>query len=387
MTTRQADAPAVERAGADSTWDIRLSGLRKSYGGVDALSGIDLEVRSGEFFTLLGPSGSGKTTTLRLIAGFERPDGGLVELAGQDVTTVPPNERNVNTVFQDYALFPHMSVGDNVAYGLRVKKVPRPEREQRVTEALAMVRLEGYEGRRPNQLSGGQRQRVALARALVNRPRVLLLDEPLGALDLKLRQQLQVELKRIQSQVGVTFIYVTHDQDEALTMSDRIAVMDRGRVIQVGSPNEVYDEPESGFVAGFVGVSNLLELPVEAVDGNGVTLGLGRSDRVGADTRGSLSAGQTAIVTIRPERISISDSRVPASDELCHASGVVRESLYAGPMTRFVVSLDGGGELMVVRQNAHTSFDDAEALRGQAVTLVWGREYTRVIGIKEEDSR
>jgi putative spermidine/putrescine transport system ATP-binding protein len=385
MTTGQADAPPLASSRAGSSADIRLRGLRKSYGEVVALDGIDLEVRAGEFFTLLGPSGSGKTTSLRLISGFERPDAGTVELAGEDVTNLPPHERNVNTVFQDYALFPHMSVGENVAYGLRVKKVPKPEREQRVAEALAMVRLDGYEGRRPSQLSGGQRQRVALARALINRPRVLLLDEPLGALDLKLRQQLQVELKRIQSQVGITFIYVTHDQDEALTMSDRIAVMDGGRVIQVGAPNEVYDEPESGFVAGFVGVSNLLELPVERIDGGSATLTLGPRDRVAARAGDSLQPGQTAIVTIRPERISIADGGAPSGDELCHASGVVRESLYAGPMTRFVVSLDGGGELMVVRQNAHTSFEDAEELRGRTVTLVWGRDYTRVIGTKEEE--
>jgi ABC-type Fe3+/spermidine/putrescine transport system ATPase subunit len=292
----------------------------------------------------------------------------------------------VNTVFQDYALFPHMTVGENVAYGLRVKKVAKAERQRRAQEALAMVRLDGYQDRRPSQLSGGQRQRVALARALVNRPRVLLLDEPLGALDLKLRQQLQVELKRIQSEVGITFIYVTHDQDEALTMSDRIAVMDGGRIIQIGAPNEVYDEPESGFVAGFVGVSNLLELPVERVDGDVATLKLGEGDRV-TTAAGNLSAGQTAIVTIRPERISIADGRPPTADSTCHASGTVRESLYAGPMTRFVVQLHGGGELMVVRQNAYTSFEDAETLRGQAVTLEWGREYTRVIGTKEEDSQ
>ena len=385
MTT-EADAPSANatRAGATSP-DIRLSGLRKSYGEVRALDGIDLEVQAGEFFTLLGPSGSGETTTLRLIAGFERADAGMVELAGEDVTRVPPHERNVNTVFQDYALFPHMSVGENVAYGMRVKKVPRSERDERVTEALAMVRLDGYQDRRPSQLSGGQRQRVALARALVNRPRVLLLDEPLGALDLKLRQQLQVELKRIQSEVGITFIYVTHDQDEALTMSDRIAVMDGGRVIQVGPPNEVYDEPESGFVAGFVGVSNLLELPVASVDGGTATLTLGENDCV-TTAAGSLKAGQTAIVTIRPERISLADGRPRTADAPCHASGTVHESLYAGPMTRFVVALDGGGELMVVRQNAHTSFEDAEALRNQKVTLVWGPEYTRVIGTKEEDS-
>ncbi|HEX8855798.1 MAG TPA: ATP-binding cassette domain-containing protein, partial [Thermoleophilaceae bacterium] len=250
MTREQTAAPPVAQGASAASVDIRLSGLRKTFaGGVTAVDDVSLEIREGEFFTMLGPSGSGKTTCLRLIAGFEQPDSGGIELAGQDVTKVPPEERNVNTVFQDYALFPHMSVGENVEYGLRVKGVGKAERRERAREALEMVRLEDYGKRRPGQLSGGQRQRVALARALVNRPRVLLLDEPLGALDLKLRQQLQVELKRIQSDVGITFVYVTHDQDEALTMSDRIAVMDDGRVLQVGAPNEVYDEPDSSFVA------------------------------------------------------------------------------------------------------------------------------------------
>src|SRR3954468_8997335 len=247
---------------AGGTADISLAGVRKAYGDVVAVDGVDLDIRRGEFFTMLGPSGSGKTTCLRMIAGFERPDQGRVELGGTDVTDLPPNERDVNTVFQDYALFPHMTVGQNVEYGLKVKKVAGEERRKRVAEALELVRLGGYESRRPSQLAGGQRQRIALARALVNRPRVLLLDEPLGALDLKLRQQLQVELKRIQQEVGITFVYVTHDQDEALTMSDRIAVMDGGHVLQVGTPQEVYDEPDSTFVAGFVGVSNVLELDV-----------------------------------------------------------------------------------------------------------------------------
>src|SRR3954452_14077170 len=233
------DTVSAEEAGtATHAPDIRLAGVRKTYGDVKAVDGVDLAIKRGEFFTLLGPSGSGKTPCLRMIAGFERPDEGRIELAGDDVSRLPPAERDVNTVFQDYALFPHMSVGENVAYGLKVKKVAKGERAQRVEEALAMVRLEGYAARRPNQLSGGQRQRVALARALVNRPRVLLLDEPLGALDLKLRQQLQVELKRIQSEVGITFVYVTHDQDEALTMSDRIAILAAGRVEQVGTPVE-----------------------------------------------------------------------------------------------------------------------------------------------------
>src|SRR5215218_8438719 len=252
---------AVERRdsrGAVST-DVRLLGVRKAYGDVVAVDGVDIDVREGEFFTMLGPSGSGKTTCLRMIAGFERPDAGRVELGGRDVTNLPPNERDVNTVFQDYALFPHMSVGENVGYGLRVKKVGSDQRKRRVTEALELVRLSGYEQRRPSQLSGGQRQRVALARALVNRPRVLLLDEPLGALDLKLRQQMQHELRTLQQEVGITFVYVTHDQEEALTMSDRLAVFSDGRVEQVGAPADVYEHPANEFVAGFVGVSNIVE--------------------------------------------------------------------------------------------------------------------------------
>src|SRR4051812_48987169 len=373
-------APAKEADTAASTPDIRLTGVRKLFGDVAAVDGVDLDIRRGEFFTLLGPSGSGKTTCLRMIAGFERPDEGRIELAGDDVSRLPPAERDVNTVFQDYALFPHMSVGENVAYGLKVKKVAKGERSKRVEEALAMVRLEGYGERRPSQLSGGQRQRVALARALVNRPRVLLLDEPLGALDLKLRQQLQVELKRIQQEVGITFVYVTHDQDEALTMSDRIAVMDGGNVLQVGSPRDVYEEPGSRFVAGFVGVSNLLELPVEKSADGVLTMRLGPSDAVTA--KGSGAEGATAVVTIRPERIAL-DSR---AGDACHARGTVKESLYAGPTSRFVVALDGGGELMVVRQNATTTYEEVVALRGQPVVLNWAREYTRVIAINEGDT-
>src|SRR6058998_1775482 len=245
---------------------LRLEGVRKSYGSVLAVAGVDLVVDEGEFFTLLGPSGSGKTTLLRLIAGFERPDGGRIQLAGRDVTNVPPHLRDTNTVFQDYALFPHMSVADNIGYGLRVKGVAKPARERRVQRALQMVRLEGLGLRRPNQLSGGQRQRVALARAVVNEPEVLLLDEPLGALDLKLRQEMQIELKQIQEQVGITFVYVTHDQEEALTMSDRLAVMSNGHVEQVGSPSEVYEEPANAYVADFLGASNLM--PARA-DGRG----------------------------------------------------------------------------------------------------------------------
>src|SRR5256884_4236596 len=247
------------RAAAATPPDVRLLGLRKTYGDVVAVDRADFEIAPGEFFTMLGPSGSGKTTTLRLIAGFERPDEGRVELAGVDVTSHPPYTRDVNTVFQDYALFPHMSVADNVGYGLRVRGVPKRVRRQRVEEALKMVRLGGFGDRRPVQLSGGQRQRVALARSIVNRPRVLLLDEPLGALDLKLREQMQIELKQIQKDVGITFVYVTHDQDEALAMSDRIAAFNDGRIEQTAPPAELYERPATRFVAGFVGTSNVIE--------------------------------------------------------------------------------------------------------------------------------
>ena len=264
---------------------VRLVGLRKSFGSLAAVAGVDLEIGEGEFFTMLGPSGSGKTTLLRLIAGFERPDSGSVELGGVDVTRQPPYARNVNTVFQDYALFPHMSVLQNVEYGLRVRRVARAERRRRAEAALDMVRLSGLGGRKPVQLSGGQRQRVALARAIVNEPEVLLLDEPLGALDAKLRQGMQLELKRIQREVGITFIYVTHDQEEALTMSDRLAVFNQGRIEQLGTPVEVYEQPASDFVAGFIGISNLLER-----DGRHITI---RPEKVRLLTGGRVpAAGQ-----------------------------------------------------------------------------------------------
>jgi putative spermidine/putrescine transport system ATP-binding protein len=329
----------------DTPPDIRLRGLVKRYGELAAVDGIDLDVRRGEFFTLLGPSGSGKTTTLRMIAGFERPDDGAVELAGLDVSDRPPFERDVNTVFQDYALFPHMSVADNIAYGLRVGKVPRSERRRRTEEALEMVRLPGLGARRPGQLSGGQRQRVALARAIVNRPRVLLLDEPLGALDLKLRQEMQVELKRIQQEVGITFVYVTHDQEEALTMSDRLAVFNHGRIEQVGAPAEVYERPNSEFIAGFVGVSNVLE-------------------------RGGRR------FTIRPEKVRLLER---PHDGLHTEAGVVRDVAYAGMITRYLVDLDGGGELQVVRQNLEQSSAETVGEHGRRVTVGWSEEQTYAI--------
>jgi putative spermidine/putrescine transport system ATP-binding protein len=314
-------------------------------------------VQAGEFFTLLGPSGSGKTTTLRMIAGFEDPSSGTIELAGRDVSGVPPYDRAVNTVFQDYALFPHMTVGENVAYGLRVAGIGRAERARRRDEALEMVRLPGYAGRKPGELSGGQRQRVALARAIVNRPRVLLLDEPLGALDLKLREQMQSELKSIQGEVGITFVYVTHDQDEALTMSNRIAVFNLGRIEQVSTPVELYEHPATEFVAGFVGVSNLLE----------------RGD---------------ARFTIRPEKIRLLDAGHPPNG-LRTERGRIADVSYAGMVTRYTVALEDGGELQIVRQNAEGTALDAASEQGREVTVGWRPEHTVAVRAKsdqEEDS-
>jgi len=319
---------------------VRLVAVRKHYGKVEAAAGVDLEIAEGEFFTMLGPSGSGKTTLLRMIAGFERPDSGRIELRGDDVTLQPPYDRDVNTVFQDYALFPHMTVAENVEYGLRVKRVGRTERRDRAERALAMVRLAGFGARKPVQLSGGQRQRVALARAIVNQPEVLLLDEPLGALDLKLRQEMQLELKRIQREVGITFLYVTHDQEEALTMSDRVAVLNQGCVEQVGTPVEVYEQPASAFVAGFIGVSNLIE----------------RDGRQ---------------LTVRPEKIRLHPEDEVVSEPGVHLErGRIREVVYLGALTRYVVGLDSGGELVVVKQNEEAPAA-ALAARGRRVTLAW----------------
>jgi putative spermidine/putrescine transport system ATP-binding protein len=327
--------------------------VRKSYGHVVAVDGIDLTVEEGEFFTLLGPSGSGKTTLLRLIAGFERPDGGRIELAGRDVTSVPPHLRETNTVFQDYALFPHMSVGDNIGYGLRVKGVPGSERRERVERALKMVRLVGLDRRRPNQLSGGQRQRVALARAVVNEPEVLLLDEPLGALDLKLRQEMQLELKRIQKQVGITFVYVTHDQEEALTMSDRVAVMSNGRIEQVGPPVEIYERPATEFVAGFIGISNLL-------------------------TRDGVR------FVVRPEKLRMLLDEDVLEPGMTVEPGVVEQLVYVGQSTRYNVRLERGELLVAVRQNIEAA-DEVVRWEGRRIRLGWSPEHTYVLDQRQAE--
>jgi len=354
-TTDIREAPGIGRQTEPSTGvaeAVRLVGVSKRFGDVEAVAGIDLAVHDGEFFSMLGPSGSGKTTTLRMIAGFELPSEGRVILHGRDVTNQAPFERDVNTVFQDYALFPHMNVADNVGYGLMVRKVPKARRAERVAEALRMVRLEGFEKRRPSQLSGGQRQRVALARALINRPRVLLLDEPLGALDLKLRQEMQLELKAIQLEVGITFVYVTHDQEEALTMSDRLAVFNQGRIEQIGSPADVYERPDTAFVAGFVGTSNLLSgAAAEAI------------------------IGRSGTFTVRPEKIRLADDEASIDPDECSALGRIRGVVYLGPDTRYQVALDAGGELMVTQQNLRTSSMEALATRGKAVRLIWKRQH------------
>jgi putative spermidine/putrescine transport system ATP-binding protein len=359
MSSSPADDHAVPRPSAPA---IALRGLTKRFGPVVAVDAIDLEIADGEFFSMLGPSGSGKTTVLRMVAGFESPTAGTVVLGGREVTDEPPFGRDVNTVFQDYALFPHMSVRENVEYGLRVKKVGRAERRTRAQEALETVRLGEYGDRRPHELSGGQRQRVALARALVNRPKVLLLDEPLGALDLKLRREMQIELKELQREVGITFVFVTHDQEEALTMSDRIAVFNNGAIEQVATPIELYERPATSFVAGFVGTSNLLEGEV--------------AERV---------IGEPGVFSIRPEKITLCHASAAveatrAGDEECMVKGTVREVVYLGSATHSVVELDVGGQLTVLQQNLESSVDRALAHRGEDVILTWQRANVVTLG-------
>ncbi|MDE1174335.1 MAG: ABC transporter ATP-binding protein [Parvibaculaceae bacterium] len=323
---------------------VRVNNVRKTYRSTVAVEHVDLEIRRGEFFTLLGPSGSGKTTTLRLIAGFELPDSGMIEINGADVTKKPPYDRDINTVFQDYALFPHMSVAQNIAYGLETRGVKRADIITRVDEALRMVRLEGFGERLPAQLSGGQRQRVGLARAIVNRPQVLLLDEPLGALDLKLRQEMQSELKRIQAEVNITFLYVTHDQEEALTMSDRLAVFNKGRIEQMGTPVEVYEKPSTEFVANFLGTTNIL-------------------DRDGRR------------IMIRPEKMVLTGSGDTLAAAGYHGEpGIVRDAIYVGMFSRYLVELSGGAVVTVVQQNLDRFSASQARQRGEHVQVSWRPE-------------
>lgn len=336
---------------------VRFETVSRYFGEVKAVDQVDLEIRDGEFFSMLGPSGSGKTTCLRMIAGFDRPTGGRIYLYGQDVSGLPPYERNVNTVFQDYALFPHMNVGDNIAYGLMVKRVPKAERMKRVEEMLELVQLSGFAERKPSQVSGGQRQRVALARALINHPKVLLLDEPLGALDLKLRQQMQVELKAIQKRVGITFIFVTHDQEEAITMSDRIAVFNQGRIEQIGSPAEIYEKPASSFVAGFVGTSNLVSGEV--------------AKRL---------TGSEQTFSVRPEKIHLGSAQDAPSADMIVVDGVIRDVIYLGLYTRYLVEISGGIDLVVVEQNLKTTSMDVLSAKGQKVKLSWHKDHISRVG-------
>ncbi len=336
---------------------VAFRNVSRRYGGVLALDAVSFEIENGEFFTFLGPSGSGKTTCLRLIAGFDQPSGGEVWIQGRPVAGVPPYERDVNTVFQDYALFPHMTVGENIAFGLMIRKVPLAERRRRAEEMLEMVALGGLAERKPSQLSGGQRQRVALARALINQPKVLLLDEPLGALDLKLREQMQVELKAIQRQVKITFVYVTHDQGEALSMSDRVAVMNAGRIEQISPPAEVYERPASPFVASFVGISNLLE---------------GEAARA--------ITGSPEPLLIRPEKIVVVEAGASVPAGACSVDGQIETVLYLGASTRYEVMLPLGIRLIVVDQNRAISAISASAMQGKAVRLWWQREHGQRLG-------
>lgn len=326
--------------------------VTRSFGEVKAVDDVDLMIEDGEFFTMLGPSGSGKTTCLRMMAGFDRPTSGKVYLHGANVTALPPYERDVNTVFQDYALFPHMTVAENIAYGLKIRKVAAAERARRAEAMLEMVRLPGFGGRKPSQLSGGQRQRVALARALINEPRVLLLDEPLGALDLKLRQEMQVELKNLQQRLGITFIFVTHDQEEALSMSDRIAVFNRGKIEQIGSPADIYERPTTRFVAGFVGTSNMIQ----------------------GDLAQRLT-GNADVFALRPEKIHLTAIGAPLLPGAVMAEGMVQNVVYLGLNTRYLIRLDGGDMLAVVQQNLATSSIDVHATRGERCRVQWQAEH------------
>ena len=361
----------------DHVGEIVVDAVTKRFDDVVAVNDVSITIPGGEFFSMLGPSGCGKTTTLRMIAGFEAPDAGRIVLQGVDVTHVPPPKRNVNMVFQAYGLFPHMTVGENIAFGPRIKKWTREETRVRVAEAIRTVRLDGFEDRRPGQLSGGQQQRVALARALVNRPAALLLDEPLGALDLKLRKEMQLELKELQQHTGTTFVYVTHDQEEAMTMSDRIAVMNGGVVEQLATPKELYQRPASAFVAGFIGTSNLIELRVDGRDGDLLTMDLGEGQRILAVAPdGASGAHDHATITVRPEWIKLSTGEV--GGRASSVGGTVIDVVYLGSVTQLIVLLATGERLTVHRLNDEV---DAEEPRpGQRVMLHWAAEHSYVVG-------
>jgi spermidine/putrescine transport system ATP-binding protein len=349
---------------------VRLEGVVKRFGQMTAVDRLDLQVARGEFFSMLGPSGCGKTTTLRIIAGFEQPDEGSVFLEGRSVANTPPYHRNVNTVFQSYALFEHLSVWDNVAFGPRRRNVPEPEIRRRVGDMLELVRLKPKASSRPQQLSGGQQQRVALARALVNLPAVLLLDEPLGALDLQLRKQMQIELKEIQRTVGITFVYVTHDQEEALTMSDRIAVMNEGVLQQCGTPEEIYEQPANAFVAGFIGISNLV--PGEVED-HGVRLQTGQL--VPAEVGSRIVTGESVFVCVRPEKLRLG----PKVDGQVSVEGTVVETVYLGTATQYMVELAPGLRLVAIENNTDTASSEHRLARGTRVTIGWLPEHCRVL--------
>lgn len=345
-----------DRTGDHGQGGVELSAVTKRFGDVAAVDDLTLSVKSGEFFSMLGPSGSGKTTVLRLIAGFEDVTSGSIAIAGADVTRAAPFDRTVNTVFQDYALFPHMTIADNVAYGLRVRKVNKAEQTERVATALEQVRLGHVADRLPHQLSGGQRQRIALARALILQPRVLLLDEPLGALDKQLREQMQIELKQIQREVGITFIFVTHDQEEALTLSDRIAVFNNGRVEQIGTPREVYEYPQTAFVANFLGLSNLIDAS--------------HAERL---------TGVPKAMNVRPERVRLIDVQTPAAAHEIYVDGTIVETVYTGPTTRYIVDTVDGLRIVAERHNDHAPHDTSPHHRGDLVRAVWVAEHAAIV--------